>query len=430
MARLRNGSPALIRDLNRTAILSLIGAHGPIARAEIARRLALSPATVTGVTRDLADEGLVRVVDQAPSSGGRPALLLGLIADAGSALGVKIAADHLAAVRIDLDGEVLAHVERPFDATSPAVMERLGEALEEIVATSGRSAPRLLGIGLGVPGIVDAQRGGAVDAPALGWRSLPLGTGLQDRLGLPVLVDNDVNTLAVAERLYGRGRTVDHFVTVTIGRGVGLGIVVAGDLHRGARGGAGEFGHVSVADDGPQCECGKRGCLEALVADPALCRQAREAGLLDGIAPAPGDVDRLRALADAGDQRAREIYARAGTTLGRAVAGLVNILSPQLVLVSGEGTQAWLHLAQSFEGALRRDTFGPLRDVPVEVDPWDDAKWARGAAALVLRAPFSAPLYERQLEDAVRARLGGPPPVDARHAERIGEPAPAMARGS
>ena len=130
--------------------------------------------------------------------------------------------------------------------------------------------------------------------------------------------------------------------------------------------------------------------------------QARAISLLG---PAD-DIDHLRALADRGDETARGLYARAGETLGRAAAGLVNILSPQLVLLSGEGTQAWDHLQATFETALRRDLFEPLRHVGVEVDPWDDEKWARGAAALVMRATFAAPLYERQIEDAVRARLG------------------------
>lgn len=406
MARLRSGSSTLIRDLNRTAILSLIGERGPIARADIARELGLSPATVTGVTRDLLRTGLVRVVEQAPSAVGRPRLLLGLVGEAAYALGVKIAVDHLAAVRVNLDGEVLDAVERPLDGTGPDAVRRIADALDDLASAARPRARRLLGVGLGVPGIVDARGGGIVESPVLGWERLALGRELKQRLGVPILVDNDVNTLAVAERLYGRGRTVEHFVTVTIGRGVGLGIVVGGELYRGALGGAGEFGHVQVADDGPACTCGRTGCLEAFVADPALCREARAIGVLG-----PDDgIDRLRQLADANVPAAGAIFARAGAILGRAVAGLVNILSPHLVLVSGEGTQAWRQFADAFDVSLRASLFGPLRGVRVEVDPWDDTKWALGAAALVLRATFAAPLYERQPEDAVRARLSAVAP--------------------
>lgn len=404
MSRLRRGSPALIRDLNRAAVLAMIGTHGPVARVELARRLSLSAATVTEVTRDLVADGLIRVVDQAASSGGRPPLLLGLVAEAAHALGVKIAPDRIAIVKVNLDGEILTRSETLIDAFGSDPVGRLVDLLRTAVETT--AGTRLLGIGLGVPGTVDAQTG-VVDAPILGWRSIALGRALRDQLGVPVLIDNDVNTLAIAERLYGRGRNAEHFLTVTIGRGVGLGIVVGGDVYRGARGGAGEFGHVPVTEDGPMCECGMRGCLEALVADPALVAKAIEAGLIEPGTSIPAGVERLRRLADGGEPGARRIYAEAGSILGRAVAGLVNVLSPQVVILSGEGAQAWMHLATTFTAAFRGATFPSLRGVGLEVDPWDDAKWARGAAALVLRATFAAPLYERQIEDSVRARLTG-----------------------
>jgi predicted NBD/HSP70 family sugar kinase len=396
----RKGSPHFVRDLNRSAVLRLIGGEGPIARAEIARRLRLSPATVTAVTRRLIAAGLVRVVDQAPSRGGRPAILLGLVGGAANALGVKVAADHLVGVRVDLDAQVVDRFEHPFQADHPDALDRLAELLRPHTEPRADS-PLFLGVGLGVPGIVDGSDHNIVNSPMLGWRSLAVGELLRQRLGVPVLVDNDVNTLAVASRLYGRGKDVDHFLTVTIGRGVGLGIIVGGDLYRGAHGGAGEFGHVAVVEDGPLCECGKHGCLEALVADPALVARGEREGLLE-----QGDgVHRLRELAEAGDLRAARIFADAGGTLGRAVAGLVNVLSPELVLINGEGTQAWSQMSASFQRGLTDAVFPPLATIAVELEPWDDAKWALGAAALVLRATFVTAFDERSADHSVRARL-------------------------
>ena len=395
-------SPSFIRDVNRTAVLRLIGRDGPIARHEIARQLGISPATVTDVTRGLLEAGLVRAVDRAPSRGGRPAVLLGLVPAAANALGVKIAADHVVGVRVDLDGVVLERFEERFDAAaSDAIAQLLAVVRPHVPPPDDDRSPLFLGVGLGVPGVVDGRAFGRVDSPMLGWRGLAIGDLLQRELDVPVLVDNDVNTLAVAERLYGRGRSVEHFLTVTIGRGVGLGIVLRGEVFRGANGGAGEFGHVTVAEDGPVCECGKRGCLETLVSDPALVRQARQERILDESA----GIGELQSLANDGGERALTIYARAGATLGRAVAGLVNVLSPELVLVSGEGTQAWPHLAPSFERELRAAVFPPLRSVGVEVEPWDDEKWALGAAALVLRATFIAAPFEEEHDRRVRARL-------------------------
>jgi predicted NBD/HSP70 family sugar kinase len=224
---------------------------------------------------------------------------------------------------------------------------------------------------------------------------------VQEALVLPVFVDNDVNTLAVAERLYGRGHNVENFLTVTIGRGVGLGIVAGGDIYRGFGGGAGEFGHTSAVEDGAVCTCGKRGCLETVVADPALIDEGRRLGLLDE----QQGIERLRELAQEGQPQARQIYHEAGTQFGRAVADLVNVLGPELVLVSGEGTQAWPFLAEAFEAAYGASVFPPLGHVPVEVDPWDDAKWAVGAATLVLRASFVPGLDEQSSDHFVRGPL-------------------------
>ena len=402
MSAYRTGSAGLSRDLNRIAVLRLIGAAGPIARKDVARQLGLSPATVTSVTRELLERGVVRVAHTAPSNGGRPAIMLELVGSAATAFGVKIAPDHLVGVRVNLDAELLERFELEFDAAAPDSLDRLGDVLAGWLGKA-TAHPPLLGIGLGMPGVVDGRRR-SVDSPMLGWENVPLSRILQKRLRVPVVVDNDVNTLAVSERLYGRGRDVEHFVTVTIGRGVGLGIVAGGDIYHGYGGGAGEFGHISAVDDGPPCSCGRRGCLEAVVADPALVAEARARGVLSR----RQGIDKLRALAAAGDQRAVEIFARAGAVLGRSVAGLVNILSPELVLVSGEGTQAWAHMAGEFDRVLRANLFPPLGKVVVEVDPWDDVKWAVGAAALVRRATVT-PLDDRQADNSIRAWLHAEP---------------------
>jgi predicted NBD/HSP70 family sugar kinase len=399
MSSYRTGSSGLSRDLNRAAILRLVGISGPIARTAIARRLGLSPATVTSITRELIEGGLVRVADRAPSAGGRPALLLELVGGAATAFGAKIAPDHLVGVLLDLDAAVIERFEERLDLSAPDALDSIVALLAGWLGDAQRRTP-LLGVGLGVPGVVNAERG-TVTAPLIGWSDLPLRDRLQQELHVPVLCDNDVNTLAISERLYGRGRGAENFVTVTLGRGIGLGIVAGGDIYHGFGGGAGEFGHVTVDVDGPECTCGRRGCLEALVADPALVSQARAQGVIGR----SGTIDTLRRKAQAGDAGATAIFDQAGAVLGRSVAGLVNVLSPQLVLVSGEGTQAWPFYAQAFDRALRAHLFPAFQGVEVEVDPWDDAKWAIGAAALVLRATFTPLVDGRQDELAMRAWL-------------------------
>jgi predicted NBD/HSP70 family sugar kinase len=397
MSSYRTGATGLTRDLNRAAILRLIGLAGPIARTSIASRLGLSPATVTSITRELIDSGIVRTADRAPSRGGRPALLLEIVSRSAHAFGVKFAPDHLVGVVVDLDGDVIQQFEERLDLTAAHGFDAAVNVLRSWLDAAAEGTP-LLGVGLGVPGVVDSASGN-VTSPLIGWRDFGLREKLQTALGIPVLVDNDVNTLATAERLYGRGRDVENFIALTLGRGVGLGIVANGDIYHGHDGGAGEFGHVTAVVDGPVCSCGKRGCLEAIVADPALVAIARG----DGTIGKRQGIATLRRKADEGDADARAIYSEAATVLGQAVANLVNVLSPKLILVSGEGTQAWGHYEEAFAKALQTHVFPPLRGITVEVDPWDDAKWAVGAASLVLRTTFTALVDGTQHELAMRA---------------------------
>jgi predicted NBD/HSP70 family sugar kinase len=384
-------------DVNRVAVLALVGRQGPISRADIARRLGLSPPTVTAVTRSLIEAGVIGPVDGATSRGGRPSELLAVNGPAATAIGVKVAAGRVTGVRADLDGTVLDTFSAPFDTIAANPFDGLAELLAPHVAAI--SAPRLLGVGLGVPGYVDS-RTDLVQAPLLRWRNMPLRDYLTQLLGVPVLVDNDVNTLAAYEHLYGLGRAYQDFLTVTLGQGVGAAVVSDGDLRRGGHGAAGELGHLPVDPEGPECHCGKRGCLETFVSDAALVEQAIRAGV---VGPGAGPSD-LRAAAEAGQGEALDIYRAAGTRLGTVTAGLAAVLDPEAVLVSGEGTLAWPHLADGFLAALHAGMLPSMAGgISVHVDPWDDTKWALGAAALVLRAPFT--MDTEPHTGTVRARL-------------------------
>ncbi|GAA4162187.1 ROK family transcriptional regulator [Gryllotalpicola daejeonensis] len=386
-------------DVNRSAVLAQLGAHGPASRADLARALGVSPAHMTQLTRELLADGLVVELEQAPSQGGRPARMLGVAATAGSAVGVKVAADHAAFVEVGIDGGVLRSAAREFDASATTALADLTEILAEFIAGCG--SQRLLGVGVGVPGSVDSQASGVVDSVQLGWAQMPLGATLRRALGHPVLIENNVNALSMAERLYGVGRAHEDFVVVTIGTGVGCGIVLGGTVLRGASGGAGEIGHIPAVEDGPLCSCGNHGCLEALISEGALVRTARERGVIDA-----GDgIAALRDAADGGDAGAFAVFAEAGHRLGRALAGVVHTVDPELVIVMGEGTAAWPHWAAGFEPALRSALIPARRGIGVAVETWQDESWAQGAAALVLATPFDAEGIAGAEGELVRARL-------------------------
>lgn len=385
---------------SRAAVLSTIALEGPLSRSRIAERLDISPATVTAVTRELIAVGLVEMAGKAPTPGrGRPSELLGVVPEAATLLGAKVMEDHVTWVLADLRGDALDGATVPFDPRGESPDRRLGDILATLV---DEVDGLLLGIGLGVPGTVDTEHDGTVTSPMFGWDAMPLGGLLSERLALPVVVDNDVNTLAVAEHLYGRGRGIDDFVTVTLGRGVGLGIFLDGAIRRGRHGGAGELGHTLAVPDGPRCDCGRSGCLEAVVAEPALVARARSEGLIGR----RSGIDDLLGRANE-DEAVAALYAEAGTHLGRAVARVVNLLAPGLVILSGEGIGGWPHLQAGFEPALREGVLPVHQDVEVVVDPWEDQNWARGAAALVLRSVYAPPVDVSGSEVDIRSRLHG-----------------------
>ena len=236
-------------DLTRMAVLAFLGRNGPASRATIARDLGLSPATVTQTTRQLIRQGVVQPLYFAPSEGGRPGQLLGLAREAGHAVGVKLAADHLVLVDVGLDGQVLDTRAETFDALQAGAVKALEALLASLRHFLRRGRSKLLGVGVCVPGVVARPDAGTVDADVLRWKAVPLGSTLRQAVGVPVLVENDVKALAVAERLFGLGRDYHDFAVLTIGRGVGFASIVGGILQRGAGGGAGELAHVVVASN-------------------------------------------------------------------------------------------------------------------------------------------------------------------------------------
>lgn len=397
---MRWGAGSLTGDTTRAAVLALLGRHGPASRAEVAARLSVSPATVTQVTRRLLTEGLIAELGQRPSQGGRPATMIGVIPTAAHALGVQVASEHVSGVLIQADGQIVDRFHHPF---APGVPDAVGHLIEIIDRRVRRARARdqpLVGVGVAVPGIVDPVTGTLRMSVRLGWDGTPLAARLRAALGLPVLVDNDISALTATERWYGRGTEWSDFLVVAIGQGIGLGMVLDGAPYRGAFGAAGEFGHLPVVPDGLPCSCGNAGCLETVVSLSALVRQAVEAGSLG---PRDGAAE-LGAAAAAGESRVLAMLADAGRTLGRALAGVVNLLGPEAVLVMGEIAPLWPHLAGTCHAALRAHTLACLRDIPIELRDWDDSMLAFGAAGIVLAAPLAAPRQVTPLAPVVNVR--------------------------
>ena len=275
------------------------------------------------------------------SRGGRRPIVLEFDDAAAVILGVDLGATHVAAVVTDLRGRVLAweQVRHPVRDDPKGALDQVDALTAKALATWGGKRARLMGVGISVPSPVDPANPDVLNEVVLpAWRGVKVGTRLRRRYRVPVVVDNDANLGALAERWWGAGRGIDDFVYVKLASGIGAGFFINGQIYRGSAGMAGEMGHVSIDPEGARCSCGLRGCLVTRVGAPALKQQAR-----DLIATHPDSVlaGRDFSLADledaalAGDTLALEVVASAAEDLGTVIAGLLNLVNPARVILGG-----------------------------------------------------------------------------------------------
>lgn len=387
-----------MRAINRSVILNSIKANGPIGRADVARATELSPATVTAITAELIEEGFVYEKAAGDSSGGRPPILLAINPLGGYVVGIKLMEDHAIGALTDLEANILERHQLPLkNRTGENAIKVMAELVELLLIKGSIQRSKLIGVGVGLAGIVDSNHGILRQSPYFGWRDMPVRNLLKEILQVPVFIDNDVNTFTLAERWFGSGQGIRDFLTVTIGRGVGLGIVTNGQFYRGAGGGAGEFGHIVVDPDGPLCECGKRGCLEALVSDPALVSQAQKAIEAARLDFEVNSVNDLVQLSENHEYFAMAIFRQAGEIFGQSIANLINIFNPARILISGEGVRNGELFFNAMRTAIQEYSLpGQYVDIDLRVEPWGDDIWARGAASLVLQQLFESPVTNDQ----------------------------------
>ncbi len=378
----------------RQQIFEHIRAQGIATRAEITRALNVSAASVTQLTADLIGRGLLEEVEDSAreATRGRPPTALRVVPGAGRVIGLRLGDVANTAVLTDFAGNELGTVATP---TRPH-KRRLSEAVTEVESVVGRALDDagldrgcIDAVGLGVAGLVDHPSGTLAWSPFMAGRNVALKAALEDRLGLRVHVDNDVNVLSLAELWFGAGRAMSDFAVVTIEQGVGMGLVLGNRLYRGSRGMGLELGHTKVQLDGALCRCGQRGCLEAYIADYALVREAATA--LDrpfqNLQSPQDTLDALYREAKGGDAGAQEIFHRAGRYLALGLSNVVQLFDPELIVLSGARMQFDYLYADEVLAEMQALTLDDGRPpCRVEIHAWGDLVWARGAAALALEA--------------------------------------------
>lgn len=259
-------------------------------------------------------------------------------------VGVDLGGTKIATALVDAEGRVLARTSCLTEAWEgqEKVLERMYKTVEDVLGEAGILAGDLAGIGIGSPGPLDSKTGTVYSAPNLGWTNVPVGDLFRERFGVPIKVGNDANLAGLGEKWLGAGKNVDDLLYITVSTGVGGGIIIDGKVHTGAHDIAGEVGHIIVQKDGPLCNCGARGCLEAIASGTAIAREAK-AGLKRGESPLlaklVGDGDPtskdVGQAARKGDPFSAKLLQESFTYLGLGIVSLLNVLDPQLVVIGG-----------------------------------------------------------------------------------------------
>jgi len=342
------GDAALIKKINTAIVLECVLTHAPLSRAQISERTGLNKATVSSLVQDLIAGDLVREIGMGESSGGRKPVMLLFNEQAGYAVGIDLGVGYLRGVLTDLQGGVVRVAEYTFKSRSTAdVIPLLHECIAELIAFAPPSPYGVVGIGIGVPGIVDSD-GSMLFAPNLEWKHVPLRTIVAERFRLPVTIDNEANAGAQGEQRYGAGIGIANQIYVSVGIGIGTGITIDKALYKGTNGFSGELGHLSIALDGKACRCGNRGCWELYASENALLQQAAPLGL--------DTVEAVVEAAHAGNSDAAQLLRSIGEYLGIGIANIVNVFNPEAVIIGNSMRAAEAFIDEPLRATIAQRT--------------------------------------------------------------------------
>ncbi len=378
--------------------------HKTISRVRLAELTGLSATTITNLVTDLLDQGIV-TEEGTKQPGprrkvGRPRTALRLAPEARHAVGVHIGVSRVRVAVTDLYARPLnflslAHLG---DKTPSEALNETVSLIEEAIIQSGVDPERVVGVCVGASGLVNTNTGVNVFAPNLGWHDVPIREWLAERLGLPICVDNNVRAMVLGEALFGAGQGVGALAFVYTRVGVGAGFVVDGQLYRGSAAGAGEIGHMTLIPDGGEaCRCGNTGCLETLVSEPVIVRlaeqlaqQDREGILATSLEQGEGTpIERVFEAARTGDTATLDMLSERARYMGIALANLVNVLNPELIVLGGIFAQGQDLLLPVVEKTMRQRAFAKLGErVQLQATSFGQQAGVVGAAALALSTFF------------------------------------------
>lgn len=337
------GNQQLVKQINKTLVLEKMMNEAPISRAYIAKELGLNKGTVSSLVSELIDEHLVFETGPGESSGGRRPVMLTFNKDAGYAIGVDLGVNYILSILTDLKGNVVREIYQHITNTEyENVFSIIKKSINDLIESAPDSPYGIIGIGIGVPGIVNNQ-GEILIAPNLHWENVQLKEQIEKTFNLPVVIENEANAGAYGEKLFGAGKDFNNMIYVSAGIGIGVGIIIDGELYTGNNGYSGEMGHTIIMVDGKKCSCGSVGCWEIYASEKALLEHVKEKHIINSECLT---IEMLIEEAEAGNDAIIEVFKEIGKYLSVGINNIIKTFNPQQVIIGNRLAmlQKWIEV--------------------------------------------------------------------------------------
>ncbi|REJ23324.1 ROK family transcriptional regulator [Caldibacillus debilis] len=337
------GNQQLVKQINKTLVLETILNEAPISRADIAQKVGLNKGTVSSLVNELIEEQLIYESGPGKSSGGRRPVMLLFNEKAGYSIGIDLGVNYILGILTDLKGHIVAEIQKKLSVTGVEQVKQMMIAIiEDLIRSAGQSHYGIIGIGIGIPGMVNND-GEILLAPNLGWKNVRMKEEIENRFQVPVIIENEANAGAYGEKLYGAGKEFDNILYVSAGIGIGVGVILEGQLFTGSGGFSGEMGHTIIIVNGKECSCGSRGCWEQYASEKALLEEAKNIPIpyadKDSIS-----IELLVELAKEGNEEVINLFKKIGAYLGVGINNMINTFNPEQIIIGNRLAMAkdWL----------------------------------------------------------------------------------------
>lgn len=389
----------LIKKINTVSILNVIRDKGPISRADISKMIGLNPATVSSNVSDLLDRRIIKEVGSGESSGGRKPILLELNSSEIYVIGVDMGIKKVTTGLIDIDGNIInkSILYYPENADKDSVIKVIKDSIYRVVIGYDDDFDKVIGIGMGIHGVVDTEKGLSIYAPAFNWHDIDIVDSFVNEFNTPVIIENDVRVMALGEKWFGKAKESKYFVLLNIGTGVGAGIYLNGSLYRGNNFGAGEIGHVRISNQRIKCKCGQYGCFDAVASGPGIV--TRFIDKLDADATSSilnkmdiNDITSKKIYKEAldGDELSIQILKETGKYVGIGISMIINILNPEMILIAGGVSRAEKFLFDEIKETVSEKSINNnLKLLYIGETDLKENAGIVGAATLIIKDIFS-----------------------------------------